>query len=157
MQMLWSELQNSRLASDEMTDRIVEGPVVSPVVQGRIIGRFSGVDCRGLTEKTLFVPHKCLRKRCPDILVIHFLLSVCQPDLAFVGNAGHLAAVIGLAGSEGLAGPCVKYNIGLLSLYKDSLFADLPEWIAEFMFPRVVLLPNTSRAGGYSSETAGFS
>ena len=109
--------------------------MVSPVVQGRIIGRFSGVDCRGLTEKTLFVPHKCLRKRCPDILVI--LLSVCQPDLAFVGNDGSLAAVIDLAGSEGLAGPRVNYYIGLLSLYKDSLSADPPEWIAEFMFPRV--------------------
>ena len=84
-------------------------------------------------------------------------LSVCHPDLAFVGNAGHLAAVIDLAGSGGLVGPRVNYYIGLLSLNKDSLFADPPEWIAEFMFPRVVLLPNTSRAGGYSSEKAGFS
>ena len=66
-------------------------------------------------------------------------------------------AQIDLAGSEGLAGPRVSYYIGLLSLYKESLLADPPEWIAEFMFPRVVLLPNTSRAGGYSSEKAGFS
>ena len=65
--------------------------------------------------------------------------------------------MIGLAGSEGLAGPCVKYNIGLLSLYKESFFADPPEWIAEFMFPRVVLLQYTSRVGGYFSEKAGFS
>ena len=39
-------------------------------------------------------------------------LSVCQPDLAFVGNAGHLAAVIDLAGSGSLAGPRVNYCIG---------------------------------------------
>ena len=84
-------------------------------------------------------------------------LSVCQPDLAFVGIAGDLAAVIDLAASGGLAFPRVNYYIGLLSLNKDSLFADPREWIAEFMFPRVVLLPNTSRAGGYSSEKAGFS
>ena len=88
-------------------------------------------------------------------------LSVCQPDhmnmnIAFVGNAGHLHAVIDLVGSEGLAGPRVNYYIGHLSLNKDSLFADPLEWIAEFKFPRLVLLSNTSR-GGYSSEKAGFS
>ena len=99
---------------------------------------------------------------------VRLCLSVCivpvtvLPDhtnmyIAFAGNAGHHAAVIDLAGSEGLAGPRVNYYIRLLSLNKDSLFADPPEWIAEFMFPRFVLLSNTSRAGGYSSEKAGSS
>ena len=84
-------------------------------------------------------------------------LSVCQPDLAFVGNAGHLAAVIDLAASGGLGRPACEL------LHRASLFE--PRQLicrssgvdCRIRVSSVVLLPNTSRAGGYSSGKAGFS